>query len=96
MNLDAYRYHFGVYFTNGTDPDTPISIPERLGRIVVSVMETSSDPETTPEQLAFQNCTDQFTWVNLNLTEKSQAAISGGYCLDTSEAYIKGVSTFGK
>ena len=34
IELDEYRWTFGVYFTNSDNPNIPIELPAEIGRIV--------------------------------------------------------------
>lgn len=66
LNMDEYRYNFGVYFTSRHDPEA-IAIPESVGRVVYHVFD-ESNPQAARENLPYVNCTDLFSWVNMNQT----------------------------
>ena len=94
INLHEQRYNFGVYFTDGGNKGKakPFEIPKEVGRVVSGI----SKPKEALQDVIIPhvNCTDIFTWANLNLVRKEDA-LANAYCFDPNEALVVGVSTFG-
>ena len=69
IELDEYRWTFGVYFTNSDNPNIPIELPAEIGRIVsVQQVKDQSRGHFETSLIPAVNCTDLFTHVNMNLT----------------------------
>ena len=95
INMNEYRLDFGVYVVRGDNRAEPIEIPEGIGRIVNVQTVVGSKIDDGIDFISYANCTDLFTYVNMNLTDKSVNAKQGGYCLDPDQMTVAGVSTFG-
>ena len=94
INMSEYRLDFGVYITSSYDRAKPIKIPRGIGRMV-NVVTKTGQPIYSAKISPGVNCTDLFSYVNMDLTEKSINAKRGGHCFDPDDMIISGVSTFG-
>ena len=72
VNLNDYRFNFGVYFkTRNADVEgAALQIPSSIGRVVLTFKNTS--PEGSEEDDVYYDavpCNDIFTYVNIAINE---------------------------
>ena len=75
INLDEHRWTVGVYVTTSDNQFTPIVLQAEIGRIVsVQRVKDQSRGQFEISYIPTVNCTDLFTDVNMNRTQRSSLA----------------------
>ena len=96
INLDEYRFNFGLVFLEDFT-DEAVALPEGLGRVQTKnyttiTLDKNEDGNAVVSSTV--NCTDLFQWKNMRVTNATRKALDSGYCLDPQIGSIEGVSTY--